>query len=348
MELRLLGIGLSLCLFAGLCAPAGVAHANDTTATKAGTSTLKYRAYRKWGFELPAEKFAPVGKGFQLSEALGKDFAAAPQGTSLQIDSDGDGTFDVTAEGPEATITLTGTEGRRYAVRLIDQQGWRYAPGGVLTGKILGERIQLIDQNLDGDYTDVGEDAIIVGRGKIASFLSQVISIDGALVELTVSSDGTHVDYRPYEGPTGTLKLGPCETKAKVLSAVVRSTDGRFCFDMAADQEGLVVPAGTYQLLRGAIGLGENRVDMVTGRSKSFAVTSGGTKELSWGGPVAAEFAYQRSGGELNLSPDQVWYYGKAGETYTGWNPLGKSPQFVVRNKKTGREIAQAYFPGTC
>ncbi len=349
MAYRLLGAGLALCLLSGL--GSSVVSANDASvenAAKAGSSQLKYRAYRKWNLELPAEKFSPVGPGFQLLDTLGKNFAAAPQGTGLQIDSDGDGQFDVTAEGPEAMITLNGTEGRRYAVRLVDQKGWRFGPGGALRGTILGEKIQLIDQNLDGDYCDVGEDAIIVGRGKIASFLSQVVSIDGALVELTVATDGSHVDYRPYEGATGTLKLGPCETKAKVLSAVVRSEDGRFCFDMAMDQAGLTVPAGTYRLLRGVIGLGKNRVDMVTGRSATFQVTSGGTEELSWGGPVNAEFAYQRSGGQVNLSPDQVWYYGKAGEQYTGWNPIGKSPQFVVRNKKTGREIAQAYFPGTC
>ena len=336
--------------FAAFAIPEG-ATALETgaeTTVKAGTAELKYRSFRKWQIELPAEQFSPVGKGFSFQESLGAQFATELEGTSLKIDSDGDGSLDVTVDGPEGMVTLHGSEGRRYAVRLLDRQGWRFAPGGALRGKILGERIQLIDQNLDGDYTDVGEDAIIVGRGKIASFLSQVISVNGTLVELSVSNDGSSIDYRPYTGPTGTLKLGPCETKAKVLSAVVRSVDGRYCFDLAKSQEGPTVPAGNYTLLSGAIGLGDNRVDMVTGRSKSFEVGTGGTREVAWGGPVKAEFAYRHASGQVDLSPDAVWYYGASGEQYTGWNPLGKSPEFTIRNKKTGREIAQAYFPGTC
>ena len=329
----------------GLSIP--IATAANETAT-AGTAELRHRSLRKWDLQLPAEKLTPVGQGFSLEETIGKTFKVELEGTSLKIDSDGDGTFDVTAESPEAAVTLNGTEGRRYAVRLIDRGGWHYTAGGTLRGKIAGETIQLIDQNLDGDYCDIGEDAIIVGRGKIAAFLSQVIAIDGTLYELEVAADGTTVDYRPYRGATGTLTLGPCDTKAKVLSAVVRSEDGRFCFDMAKEQSGLTVPAGEYRLLAGIIGLGENRVTMQGGRSKSFTVPPGGTKELSWGGPVKAEFAYRHSGTQIDLSPEHVWYYGAAGELYAGWTPIGKSPEFTIRNKKTGREIAQAYFPGTC
>lgn len=314
----------------------------------AGSAKLRVRTVRDWDIELPAGKLAPVGKGFSFAEALGHDFAVELEGTALKVDTDGDGTFDITAEGPEATILLRGTEGRHYPVRLVDQQGWKFAPGGVARGTVHGTPIQLIDQNLNGVFGDVGEDAIIVGRGVIAAFLSEVTAIDGTLYELSIADGGAEIEFRPFTGATGTLRLGPCETKAKVLSAVVRSLDGRHCFDVASTQEGLTVPAGTYQLFRGKIGLGENRVDMVAGRSKQFEVTSGGTTQVSWGGPVRAEFAYRHTGGQVDLSPDAVWYYGAAGEEYVGWNPLGKSPEFTIRNRKTGREIAQAYFPGTC
>ena len=344
--ITLLAIGVTTLLCAPL--PLEASGVEGADAPQSGSSELTDRAVRKWQLELPAEKFVPVGQGFSLSETLGCDFKAAPEGTSLKIDSDGDGEFDVTAEGPSSMVTLTGTNGRRYAVRLVDQKGWRYAPGGVLRGKILGERIQLIDQNLDGDYRDIGEDAIVIGRSKIASFLSEVVAIDGELVELFVAPDGSKIDYRPFRGATGTLKLGPCETKAKVLSAVVRSQDGRYCFDVAKVQAGQRVPVGKYSLVSGTIGLGKNSVRMVGGRSKSFTVATDGTREVTWGGPVKAEFAYRHSGGEVALSPDQVWYFGAAGEEYVGWTPIGKSPEFSIRNKKTGREIAQAYFPGTC
>ncbi|MHC4935494.1 MAG: hypothetical protein ACYTGJ_04670 [Planctomycetota bacterium] len=338
----LLGAVLTLVGF-GLPLAASEAEEGST-----GSSELRHRTVRDWDLELPAERLIPVGQGFDLTATLGRTFKVGLEGTSLLIDTDGDGEFDVTAESPAASVTFTGDEGRRYSVRLLDRGGWRYAPGGTLRGKVRGETIQLIDQNLDGDYSDIGEDAVIVGRGKIASFLSRVIAVDGALVELEIPEDGRSIGFRPYTGAQGTLRLGPCDTKAKVMSAIVRSEDGRYCFDMAKVQEGLEVPAGEYRLVSGVIGLGESRVSMSTGRSVSFEVPSGGAKEISWGGPVRAEFAYRQSDEEVELHPDAVWYYGKHGEEYIGWNPIGKSPQFTFRNKKTGREIAQAYFPGTC
>ena len=69
---------------------------------------------------------------------------------------------------------------------------------------------------------------------------------------------------------------------------------------------------------------------------------------LRTGGPTRAEFAYQREGDEIVFSPAAVWYYGAAGEEYKDWNPVGKSPEFTIKDSNTGRVLASAIFPGTC
>ena len=46
-----------------------------------------------------------------------------------------------------------------------------------------------------------------------------------------------------------------------------------------------------------------------------------------------------RAGGDLKA--------GSAGEEYYGWNPLGKSPRITLHTK-SGKEIVEAYFAGSC
>lgn len=327
------------------------AAATTTISDDTQTIELEYRTHRKWKLKLPAESFAPVGVGFAFEKTLGVRFVAKAEGTGLQIDSDGDGAVDVKVDGTDGFVTLTGKtrEGRgfKYAVRLKNAAGWTFAPGGVLTGKINGTRIQIIDQNNNGSYADYGVDAMVVGRGKAASFLSRVVNVDGKVLEIDVAADGSTLTTKPYVGPVGELKLD-MDTKAKVLSAVLKSIDGQHSFELSRAKGPMLVPTGKYLVHGGELGLGGNRMKFRRGNSKSVKVVADEPRTLGWGGPVKAEFAYQRQGGKVGLSPDAVWYYGNQGEEYYDFVPLGKSPKFTIANKKTGREIATAYFPGTC
>ncbi len=315
------------------------------------TQDLEYRTHRKWKLSLPAETFTPVGVGFPFEQSLGQRFAAKIEGTALVIDSDGDGTFDVKVEGTEGRVTLKGKtpSGRAfsYAVRLVEKGGWHFAAGGAATTKIDGVRVQIIDQNNNGSYADYGVDALVIGRSKAASFLSKALNVNGTLYEIDVAPNGSKITYAPFTGPTGTLKLD-VDTKAKVLGAVLKSVDGQYSFEMSRAKAGLLVPAGKYVAHSGELGIGANRMKFVRGRSKSMTVAADKPLVVGWGGPVKAEFDYQRKGDKVGLSPETVWYYGTQGEQYLAFKPLGKSPKFTFTNKKTGREIATAYFPGTC
>ncbi|MFQ5505492.1 MAG: hypothetical protein ACE5F1_11945 [Planctomycetota bacterium] len=343
---------LLLCLPALPMTAAAQQEPAGDAATQGGfTVPLSHRGQRKWKLRLPDEQWTPVGVAFRFKRTQGHDFKAELEGTRLVVDTDGDGTGDVKAEGKAAFLTLRGRSAggkpTAYSVRMVNRQGWRYAPGGFVAGKAQGTPIRIIDQNNNGRFDDVGKDALIVGRGKVATFLSEVVNLRGSLFRISVAADGSELSAEPYQGPAGTLRLD-CSTKGKVLSAVVRSTDHRYSFDGARAALGLAVPAGSYELYCGELGLGESRVKMLTGESRPFEVASAQTRKICWGGPVRAEFDYQRQENKVHLSPKRVWYYGALGERYVDWVPLGASPQFTITDDRTGKEVARAFFPGTC
>ncbi len=317
----------------------------------ASSVTLDYRTYRKWDILLPSEEMKPVGDGFDLPISAHKKYIAKLDGTALAIDTDGDGETDVRADGDSALVTLRGKTDAgakfTYAMRLDSKRGWRFAPAGAMVGKIESTKIQIIDQNNNGRYDDYGVDAMVVGRGRAASFLSKTVRVDDALYSIDVTTDGSKLDFTPYAGKTGGLNVtDKLDTKAKIASVVVRSADGNHSFELSRAKGDVQVPAGTYVLQSGRIGLGQVTVSMRTGRAKPFSVEAGNTTQVAWGGPINVEFDYGRQGGNVSFSPAAVWYYGSAGEEYHDWSPPGKSPQFVIKDAKEGRELVVAKFGG--
>lgn len=316
---------------------------------------LAHRAFRTFRHELPAPQTAPVGTTIPIPHSGGDGFPVEARGLALAIDSDADGTFDVEL-GPEAesVVVLQGKTKAghplRYAARLIPSPtGWVYTTAGAQVGEVGGTKVFLFDQNLNGRYDDLGVDALAVGRNEVCSYLSKTINVDGKLHTIAVAADGASLSAAPYTGPAGVLDLhGKLEANGKLLAAIVRSEDGNHSFDLSDARDGLTVPAGRYRLLEGAFGLGDGRVHFVTGRAHPITVKAGETASLKWGGALRGEFDYQRQGGQIGFTPDRVWYYGRAGEQYVNWTPLGQSPVFSVRDVKDQREIIRAQFPGSC
>ncbi len=340
-----MNVGVLLGLLPALLGPGG------PTPQAGGEVQLTFKPYRTWQIELPQPQQAKVGASFALKATLGSDFAVVSQGTGIAVDTDGDGQTDVTVEGEEGFVVLRGKgqDGAplSYAAHLKNQGGWSFRAGGAMVGKLGETRIQLIDQDNNGSYADFGVDAMVVGRGETACFLSKAIVVDDQVYQIEVSADGTRIRYEPWSGPVGTLDLTGIVTKGRLLSAVVVSKDGSLSFDLANAPR--KVPAGEYRLHGGKVGLGEAEVRVRQGRAPAIAVAPEATTKHSWGGPTQAEFAYQRKGEQVVISPGDVWYYGDAGEEYFGWNPVGKSPVFsILEDGKDGKELAQAIFPGSC
>ena len=310
-----------------------------------GQVHLKAKIHRKWKIRLPAPATKEVGTLLAFKDGLGVDFKAAVDGEALKLDADGDGVLETSVEGEGGFVVLR-HENHRYGLRLAAAPRWSFTPGTTMNGEIDGVKVQLVDQNLNGRFDDIGEDAIVVGRGKAAAFLSRVIDLgQGHLVNITVSPDGATLDYSPYTGPRGRLAL-KLDTKGKVLTAVLKSVDGDVSVAFSRPEVSLNLPAGEYRFHSAVLSLGGNRVTARTGRSRTITVKAGGESTFELGGPVKAEFAYVRQGDTLNFSPDNIWFYGRAGEEYYDWAPCGMSPKISVVSK-SGREIAEAYFPGS-
>lgn len=329
---------LSLCL--GVLA-AGVSAQDDG----AETAKLKYKGISKWNYTLPAETFTPVAGTI----AVGDGFVTEADGLSLAIDTNGDGKVDDKAKGTGGLIKLRGGTGglvHDYQIRLVNEGGWKWASSGVLIGKLDGQKVTIIDQNNNGRFSDFGQDAIIVGKGDAASFLSKVVSTGKNLYQIELSDDGSELTYRPYTGAVGEINLAKkFEARAKLTAAVIRSEDGAYSFEVADAKRGLTVPEGLYTIVSGKIEAGKEWALIKTGESKPIRVSADEPAEFEWGGPVRATFDYQREGEEVTFSPQSLWFYGKAGEEYHSWFPEGQPPKFIIKDEN-GREITTAKFGG--
>jgi len=321
------------------------------------TVELSFKPYKDWDLLLPKEQFATVAEGVAFPHAGGDVLTARLEGTVLWLDRDGDGECDARIEPMERGQTglmvfrprdATGAE-CTYAVRLKCDGKWTYSASGAMVGEIAGTRISLIDQNNNGRFADYGEDAMIVGRGKAASFLSRVIHVDGELLSIDVAGNGRQIEVRPFDGEAGTLDLGSKHrSKARMRAVVIRSADGETSFEVSRAKGGLKVPAGEYTVHSGRVALGKGRATLRTGRFQPVSVRAGESTVVEWGGPVKAEFRYARRGEQLQIGPDDIRYYGRSGEEYGSFLPLGSSPAFTIKDANTGEVLVNTKFPGSC
>lgn len=316
----------------------------------AATAPMSFKSYRDWEIVLPHEQQRRVS-GEIVLEGVQKAFRTAVKGTSLQVDKDGDGGFDVAVEGESGFITLRTEkeDGAKYgySLRLRNAgSGWQALPGGAAVGKIGGQQVRVIDQNLNGRFDDYGQDAMIVGRGKQACFLSEVVNIRGDLFSLKVAPDGSSVEWAPFEGEHGRIDMGTgLASKAKLLGAVVVSQDGKRSFTLT--ERSVVVPSGKYRLYRGRLGLGRHVATFSPGESEAITVSPNETETVALGEPINIDFKFVRQPGRVIMAPQLVRYVGRAGEVYDQWTPFGGSPQFDVRDVETGMQIALAVFGGS-
>jgi len=330
-----------------------LALAGGATAQKAasglpqsGEVILKPKIKRQQKLMLPAEPATAVATGFHFEDGIGADFRANIDGAALLIDTDGDGKLETRVEGDTGFVVLT-SNGLRYGVSLSAKPEWNFRSGSFVSGMIGDTLIRIIDQNHNGRFDDVGQDAMVVGKGRAAGFLSEVISVDGELRKIQVAADGSKLRFSPFVGEVGKLSLHAV-TDGKVMAAVLNSQDGRYSVHLSKQDAEVMVPAGDYLLHSGVLSMAGSRVTMQAGRSKPITVASSGTQALSWGGPAKAEFSYEEKGDELVFDPTKIWFYGATNEEYRDWNPVGKSPLIVVTDNATGKVVVETRFPGSC
>jgi hypothetical protein len=308
---------------------------------------LSPKVHRAWKFRLPEERWSVVGTKIDLEDSLGSTFATRATGTAIEFDLDGDGRFDAKVEGQSGFVVLKGKSGK-YALRLRNQGRWECAPASSMQGKIGKTRVRVIDLDGNGRFDDYGRDAMIVGSGRSGSYLSRVIALpDGSLHEIEMAPHGRSLLLQPFAGDTGSLSIA-WPNRGKVLRAVVNSVDGRHSFELSAKLASAIkLPEGEYYLHSALIGLSDRRVSVDQGKAETVEVDAREPTVMELGGPLVAEYGFARRGRDYQFDPYDIAYFGRGGERYYAWTPDGKSPRIVVRARKTGREIAQSYFPGS-
>jgi hypothetical protein len=314
------------------------------------SAPLTYKAAQKWTYILPNETWTPVSGNIPVQHAGGPGFITEVQGAALAVDTNGDGKVDEKAKGVSGDVVLKGKNAQgqplTYAVRLRNKASvWSFAAGGAMAGKIRNVAITVIDQNNNGTYADYGQDAMIVGTGDGACYLSKVVNLDGKLFHFEIAADGKSMSVSPWEGEAGVLDMREgWKGEGKIHSAVVTNDKNDISFNLADAKSGLHVPVGSYRITGGYISNGKETVRVRGGRMNNLAVKNGEATKMAWGGPVTVEFDYTISGDKLTV-PYALKFFGKAGEEYFEFLPDATSPIIKVVDEK-GKPVAQGRFPG--
>jgi hypothetical protein len=338
-------------LAAGLASAVGLANGGPADDSQSDNSTtLAYQPCPEWAFVLPKETWLAADEvcGIPHSGNV-KGFAVEQTGVmALEIDTNGDGELDARIKGDRGFAKLRGKDSQGnpifYAVRFKFEERYKWAPAGVMAGKIKGQTLRLIDQNGNGEYDDYGVDAMIVGGGNAACFLSKVVNLGGDLYDFKVSTDGSKVEVQPFAGESGVLDLASkFSSNGTLIAAVLVSGDTSF--NVADGKTGMKLPVGKYELFSGFVEKAGETCWIKKGKSRPIEVASGANLTVAWGGPVFAEFGYQISGEQITVPPD-VHFYGQTGEEYHSFRPEAKSPKILVTDKATGKLVASGRFGG--
>lgn len=314
------------------------------------TIAFAFKAPKDWEYVLPSEQWTTIYGGIPIAHGMEEGFLVDNQPFTLTVDTDGNNKPDEDVKGVAGFVLLHGERADgskfRYAARIRKElDNWQYACGGVMQGKLRGLPITLIDQNNNGRWNDVGEDAMVVGKSTAACLLSSVVNVGGELLTLEVDPTGETAVARAYEGGRGVLDLATAfGTDGELLSAVVVSADGELSFELSDAAGGLAVPADAYELLHAYGRRGAETVKGRAGRMKTIRVEDGDTRVVAWGAPVKLEFTWAPSGpGEITVNVPS--FYGAAGEEWYEFQPDAKSPKIFIKDAK-GKELWSGQFGG--
>jgi TolB-like protein len=170
---------------------------------------------------------------------------------------------------------------------VLGKDGAYHAEDGI--GKWVGDTVFVCDQpyvvkgNERFEMSDFGE--MPTGLG----FYGQPIQVDGKLWNISISSDGSAVSARPWEGATGNIRMpGP-----RWSAALVSKDKVMF---LACDQDSLAVPVGEYFVARYGQKLIENgkvvcEATLQAGPIGELKVKEGATAQADFGQPYTGQIA---------------------------------------------------------
>ena len=115
-----------------------------------------------WDYLLPSDNWRPLVAPLVLD---GVEFAVKLEASApLHLDTNADGRAEKRVTSPYDIVHLQAADGVPHVVQLRRTgEAWEWANGAVLTGRVEGTLLQIIDLNCDGRFDGYGQYARVVG-----------------------------------------------------------------------------------------------------------------------------------------------------------------------------------------
>lgn len=306
-----------------------------------GQTKLTYEAGNPVARLLTPVKALTEGHPFQVQGAQGRISVAgtnvlvgaqhAGNDFAIGMDLDGSGAIDrkeLAAVGKTRSVSFDlkiGASGDKkdYSIALTDL---RFAVQGnavaVFMGKALinccrkgtvnGVEVRILDDNMDGKFTQDGLDAIAIGTSPAALPLRAVHQIGSKICRLEVAEDGSTLTATPLSD----VKLGVVDSSYKTAALKCLILSGKEgAFDVAASGR-TGIPAGEYKLAYGVLASGQEMVAMVpTTASPTYAIEADKLNTIRIGAPLKVQFAAAYADNKVTVSP-AIQVVGAGGERY--------------------------------
>lgn len=270
-----------------------------------------------------------------------------PRQANIAVDLDGDGVFEGAVKQDLFTV-MTAHEGgvqAKYVFRLRrDYEQWFFQRACMATGAIDKTPIAFVDDDNDGKFNGRGRDVVRAGNALGAAYLGKLLAVKGKLYEIEVDPGGTKLRYRLFEKDQpapGSIDLwSGYRGKGKPAIAMVRRIDDpELIFDCAM-KGGSPVPPGEYELLEAIMGPTRDQMCLATkGRMNNIQIAPGQAVTVDWGFPGTFDFSCTKSGNLLTIAPGTCEPYGKAGEKYEKFEPVGLHIQVEVVDEQTKKRV---------
>lgn len=206
------------------------------------------------------------------------------------------------------------------------QVGGLYSVNCCRKGTINGTTVRIIDDNLDGKFSQDGEDAIIIGDSPAAMPLKKLHQIGEKFYQLQVSPDGSSLTATAVTD----LKLGLIETAFKAVPAkaiIMESADG--AFDLTKAKKG--IPEGEYKLCYGLLAAGNDAMTFSPGKGHalSYPIEADKINALRMGPPFRIEFNAASKASSVVVAPN-LRVLGAGDEAYSVTFSASIKPHVVM------------------
>jgi hypothetical protein len=205
-----------------------------------------------------------------------------------------------------------------------------------------GRPVVLIDDDSNGTYNDYGADAIVVGKGKRADFLSEIVRVEGELYRVQVDDVlGATIRTMPFSGPTGMVEV---HYKGPILpeSLYIRGAGGdlkRVVLPLL-QKTAVKVPVGKWVFYYGSLRDGKGRnaslAEIRKGKSEAFEVNENATTVVELGAPFTFDYEVKADGNNSVLRGRDLRVFGSRGELYTRFYPEVPRGDVIVMVGKGG------------